>query len=52
MPTYDFKCKKCSKKFTVDLKADQVRRAKCPKCKTGSPDRVWETFTALTKKKT
>jgi len=52
MPTYDFKCRKCNKKFTTTVRIAELKRVKCPKCKTGSPDRVWESFTVLTKKKT
>ena len=52
MPSYDFKCKKCGKKFTATSTPALMKRTKCPKCKTGGPDRIWETFTAMTKKKT
>ncbi len=51
MPTYDFKCKQCKKKFTVTTAISALAKVKCPKCNTRRPDRVFETFVAVTRKK-
>lgn len=51
MPIYDFKCKKCGKSFAVTLPISQMGKAKCPKCGSKSLSRVYEAFTAITKKK-
>jgi len=34
MPTYEYLCPKCNKKFTVilSIKDHDARKAKCPKC--------------------
>jgi len=36
MPTYDFRCEKCNKKFTVQLSISEYEKTKfrCPKCKS------------------
>ncbi len=51
MPIYDFKCKKCNKRFSVTLPISKMESAKCPKCGSKSLSRVFETFTAITGKK-
>jgi putative FmdB family regulatory protein len=52
MPTYDFKCKKCRKPFTVIAPISRVGKTKCPKCGKRDIERIYEAFTAITKKKT
>ncbi len=32
MPTYDFKCKECSHRFTDLVPMDQRDKVKCPQC--------------------
>ncbi len=53
MPTYDFKCQKCSKKFTLTMgiKERERTRPKCPKCRAGKPEPVFSTFFAKTSRK-
>ncbi len=36
MPTYDFKCEKCNKKFTLKLSIAEyeTKKIRCPKCKS------------------
>ena len=53
MPTYDFKCPKCGKKFalTMGIKERETRRLKCPKCGGGKPEPIFSTFFAKTSRK-
>ncbi len=53
MPTYDFKCQKCGKKFTLTMgiKERERTRPKCPKCGAGKPEPVFSTFFAKTSRK-
>nr|WP_204615438.1 zinc ribbon domain-containing protein [Desulforadius tongensis] len=32
MPTYEFKCKECGKKFTVMVSVTEKDQVKCPEC--------------------
>lgn len=53
MPTYDYECRKCGKKFSVTLSMSQhgKKRVKCPKCQgTQTAQRV-SAFFAITGKK-
>ena len=36
MPTYEYKCKKCGKKFelVMSMSEHESKRAACPKCKS------------------
>jgi len=36
MPTYDFKCEKCNKKFSliIPLSDYEKKKFRCPKCKS------------------
>jgi len=36
MPSYDFRCEKCNKKFTLQLSITEYEKTKfrCPKCKS------------------
>jgi putative FmdB family regulatory protein len=53
MPTYDFKCPGCRKKFTLimGIKERESKRLKCPKCGAGKPEPVFSTFFAKTSRK-
>jgi putative FmdB family regulatory protein len=53
MPTYDYKCGKCGKKFTVVQRiSEHKRRAPaCPKCKSRNTEQLLSAFYAKTAKK-
>ncbi len=54
MPTYEFKCNKCEKKFSLQLSISDYERKKsftCPHCKSKSVKRIFSGFTAVTSKK-
>ena len=53
MPSYDFKCVECSKKFslTMGIKERGTKRLKCPKCGAGKPETIFSTFFAKTSRK-
>ncbi|MDE2058644.1 MAG: zinc ribbon domain-containing protein [candidate division NC10 bacterium] len=53
MPSYDFKCEKCGKKFslTMSIKERETKRLKCPKCGAGKPAPIFSTFFAKTSRK-
>jgi len=54
MPTYEFKCKKCNKAFSLQMSFIEYEKKKsfaCPKCKSKSVRRIFSSFTAVTSKK-
>jgi len=57
MPTYEYKCKKCKKAFSLELSFEQYdkqKRVKCPnpKCGSTATERVFASgFFAKTSKK-
>ncbi len=54
MPTYDFKCEKCKKSFTVEMSIsdyEKRKRFRCPKCKSTRVKRQITSFQAITSKK-
>lgn len=54
MPTYEFKCKKCEKKFSLQLSFSEYVQKKsltCPHCKGKDLVRIYSGFTAVTSKK-
>jgi putative FmdB family regulatory protein len=53
MPTYDFRCSRCTKKFTLTMtiKQREVGKIKCPKCGTNKPEPLFGTFLAKTSRK-
>ena len=53
MPSYDFMCEKCGKKFTLDLTIAEYEKTKfrCPKCKTTRVKQQIMPFQAVTSKK-
>ena len=53
MPTYDFKCEKCNKKFTLQMTVGEYEKTKfrCPKCKSVRVKQQIGSFQAITSKK-
>ena len=53
MPTYDFKCEKCNKKFTliISLSEYEKKKFRCPKCKSTRVKQQITSFQAVTSKK-
>lgn len=53
MPTYDYKCRKCGKKFSLIMKVAEYekKRPKCPKCKSTQLEQQLHSFYAVTSKK-
>ena len=53
MPSYDFVCKQCKKKFTLTLSLAQYDKARpsCPKCKSRKVEQRFASFFAVTSKK-
>jgi putative FmdB family regulatory protein len=54
MPTYQFECEKCNKRFTQRLtfaEHDQHKKRKCPKCgSTSVRQAITSTFAKTSKK--
>jgi putative FmdB family regulatory protein len=53
MPSYDFKCEKCKKKFTVMMPISEFGKSKtrCPKCKSTRVQQQITAFQVVTSKK-
>jgi len=53
MPTYDYRCKKCGKKFSTILTISKHERTrqKCPKCNSRSIEQIMSSFFAKTSSK-
>ncbi len=53
MPTYEFKCEKCNKPFTLMLPISEYDRKKfrCPKCKSTRVKQQITSFQTVTSKK-
>jgi putative FmdB family regulatory protein len=53
MPTYEYICRKCGKKFSevLTIREHDTKKIHCPKCKSTSLDKVIEPFVAITSKK-
>jgi len=54
MPTYEFRCNKCEKTFSLNLSISGYERKKtfsCPHCKSKSVKRIFSNFTVVTSKK-
>lgn len=53
MPGYDYKCKKCGKKFSLTLTISQHdrKRIRCPKCASSQVEQELASFFAVTSKK-
>ena len=53
MPAYDFKCEKCSKKFSLSMSISEYEKTKfrCPKCKSLKVKQMITPFQVTTSKK-
>ncbi len=53
MPTYDFRCGNCRKKYslTMTISARGQKRIKCPKCGSSKAEAVFSPFFAKTSRK-
>ena len=53
MPTYDYRCEKCGKRFSriEAISAHGRRKVTCPKCKSATVSQVFAPFYAKTVKK-
>lgn len=53
MPTYDYRCEKCHKAFSVELTVRQhdTRRIACPKCGSHAVKQQISPFFAITSHK-
>ncbi|MBE0591042.1 MAG: zinc ribbon domain-containing protein [Gemmatimonadales bacterium] len=53
MPTYEFRCEKCGKKFSrvEPISQHGKKRPKCPKCSSVKVSQVFSSFFAKTGKK-
>ena len=53
MPTYEFVCKKCKKKFSLIMSISEYekKKAQCPKCKSTDVKQQITSFQAVTSKK-
>ncbi len=53
MPTYDYVCKKCRKKFShlMTISEHDRKRIRCPKCKSTQVEQELLSFFVVTSKK-
>jgi len=53
MPTYEYSCNACGKKFTLimGIAAHEKKRPKCPKCGSGSVAQRFSGFFSKTSRK-
>lgn len=53
MPTYDFRCSDCRKKFSLAMSISERerKRIKCPKCGSQRLETVFSSFFAKTSRK-
>ena len=53
MPSYDYRCPQCKKKFTLMLSISdhEAKKAKCPKCGTKKLDQLITGFQVKTSRK-
>ncbi|MEW6156319.1 MAG: zinc ribbon domain-containing protein [Verrucomicrobiota bacterium] len=53
MPTYDYSCKKCGRKFslTMTMGEHEKKRVQCPKCHSKDVNQSMQPFFATTSKK-
>jgi len=53
MPTYEYRCGKCNRKFQVvmSIREHETRRPKCPKCGSARVGQLLSAFFAQTGKK-
>jgi putative FmdB family regulatory protein len=53
MPIYDYKCQKCGEGFSLvmGIKEKEIKKVRCPKCKSVRVAPVYSGFFAMTSKK-
>jgi putative FmdB family regulatory protein len=53
MPTYDYICTKCRKKFalTMTISDHDAKKIRCPKCRSTRVEQQYKSFFAVTSKK-
>ncbi len=53
MPTYDYVCRKCRKRFSIHMtiSAHDAKKVRCPKCKGSQVEQQLNSFFAVTSKK-
>jgi len=53
MPSYEYRCPSCKKKFTVilSMREHEARKAKCPKCGGKKLEQLISQFMAKTSRK-
>lgn len=51
MPTYQYECEKCGKRFDVQRAIDARGKPSCPKCSSKSVRQIMSAFYAKTIKK-
>ena len=53
MPSYEYRCEKCGKKFELvqHVTEHEKKKPHCPKCNSQKVERVFSTFFAKTSKK-
>ncbi len=53
MPTYDYICNKCRKKFTavMTISEHDKKKVRCPKCSSVRVEQQYHSFFAVTSKK-
>jgi putative FmdB family regulatory protein len=53
MPTYEYLCKRCAKKFTLVMSVSEYekKKVKCPKCQSTKVEQKVQSFFAVTSKK-
>jgi putative FmdB family regulatory protein len=53
MPTYDFRCGECRKRYTLTMSISDRdhKRIKCPKCGSSKKEAVFTSFFAKTSRK-
>ena len=53
MPTYEFKCEKCKKRFNMLMTISEYgkKKIRCPKCKSTKVKQQITSFQAITSKK-
>ncbi len=53
MPTYDYRCDSCRKKFTLTMgiREHESKKVKCPKCNSTKVTQLLSAFFAQTSKK-
>ncbi|HLC18979.1 MAG TPA: zinc ribbon domain-containing protein [Thermodesulfobacteriota bacterium] len=54
MPTYEYRCEKCGKRFTqvLTISEHDTKKTKCPKCGSAKVRQLFSAFFAKTESKT